>query len=106
MLTNNTELIKKQFLQAVEDAINETSVTGVAELQSNSPVLSGTLRRSITSKNDINGNKYKITFGSAIDYSIYTEFRNKSKGWMRRTMNGLSSEAKSILEKHLRKVGK
>ena len=106
MLQSNIEIIKKQMLKVCDDAMNEISVTGVAELQSNSPVKEGVLRRSLTFKRADTSFKYKITFGSAIDYAPYTEFRNKSRGWMRNTMNGLSSDAIFILIKYLRKVGK
>lgn len=106
MLQSNIEIIKKQIFKVCDDTMNEISVTGVAELQSNSPVKEGVLRRSLTFKRADTSIKYKITFGSAIDYATYTEFRNKSKGWMRNTMNGLSTNAKDILIKHLGKVGK
>ena len=105
-LKNNIDEIKRQFLEACENAINEIGITGTAELQSNAPVKNGTLRRSLTFKKANTESKYKITFGSSLDYATYTEFRNKSKGWMRNTMNGLSSDAKDILIKHLGKVGK
>lgn len=106
MLQSNIDIIKKQILKACEDAMDEIGITGTAELQSNAPVKEGTLRRSITFKKANSESKYKITFGSAIDYAPCTEFRNKSKGWMRSTMNGLSRDAKDILIKHLGKVGK
>lgn len=106
MLINNIDLIKKQLLQAVENAMEEIGVTGVAELQSNSPVKEGILKRSITFKKAKSSYKYTVTYGSAIDYAPYTEFRNKSKGWMRTTMNSFSSDAMQILTKHLGKVGK
>lgn len=105
-LINNVDKIKRQFLESCESAMNEIGITGTAELQSNSPVRYGFLRRSITFKKANTSNRYSITFGSSLDYAIYTEFRNKSKGWMRGTMNGFPSRAIKILEKHLRKVGK
>ena len=105
-LTNNIDEIKRQFLESCENAVNEIEITGTAKLQSNSPVLKGFLRRSLTFKRVNTSNRYSITFGSSLDYAPYTEFRGKSKGWMRRTMRGLSSEAQEILKKHLRKVGK
>ncbi len=106
MLQSNIEIIKKQILKACGDAMDEIGITGTAELQSNAPVKKGTLRRSITFKKADSESKYKITLGSSLDYAHYTEFRNKSKGWMRSTMNGFSSDAKDILIKHLGKVGK
>lgn len=105
-LINNIDQIKRQFLEVCENAMNEIGITGTAELQSNSPVLKGFLRRSLTFKKANTSSKYIITFGSSLDYAPYTEFRNKSKGWMRGTMRGVSSEAQEILKKHLRKVGK
>lgn len=105
-LINNIDEIKRQFLEACENAINEIGIIGTAELQSNSPVKEGFLRRSLTFKKANTSSKYIITFGSSLDYALYTEFRNKSKGWMRGTMRGFSSEAQEILKKHLRKVGK
>ena len=106
MLQSNIEIIKKQILKACGDAMDEIGITGTAELQSNAPVKKGTLRRSITFKKADSESKYKITLGSSLDYAPYTEFRNKSKGWMRGTMRGFSSESIEILKKHLRKVGK
>lgn len=105
-LISNIDKIKKQISEVVEDATNEIGINGTAELQSNSPVRYGFLRRSITFKKANSESKYKITFGSAMEYAPYTEFRGKSKGWMKGTMRGLSSEAIEILKKHLRKVGK
>ena len=105
-LINNIDEIKRQFLEACENAINEIGITGTAELQSNSPVKEGFLRRSLTFKKANTSSKCNITFGSSIEYAPYTEFRGKSKGWMRGTMQGLSSESIEILKKHLRKVGK
>lgn len=105
-LINNIDEIKRQFLEACENGMNEIGITGTAELQSNSPVLKGFLRRSLTFKKANKSSKYNVTFGSSLDYAPYTEFRNKSKGWMRGTMRGFSSEAQEILKKHLRKVGK
>ena len=49
-LINNIDEIKRQFLEACENAINEIGITGTAELQSNSPVKEGFLRRSLTFK--------------------------------------------------------
>lgn len=106
MLQSNIEIIKKQTLKACGDAMDEIGITGTAELQSNAPVRNGTLRRSITFKKANSESKYSITFGSSLDYAPYTEFRNKSKRWMRNTMNGLSSDARDIIIKHLGKVGK
>ncbi|SCI99999.1 Uncharacterised protein [uncultured Clostridium sp.] len=106
MLQSNIEIIKKQILKACGDAMDEIGITGTAELQSNAPVRNGTLRRSITFKKANSESKYSITFGSSLDYATYTEFRNKSKGWMRNTMNGLSTDARDIIIKHLGKVGK
>lgn len=105
-LINNVDKIKRQFLETCENAMNEIGITGTAELQSNSPVLKGFLRRSLTFKKANTSSKYSIIFGSSIDYAPYTEFRGKSKGWMRGSMRGFSSEAQEILKKHLRKVGK
>lgn len=105
-LINNIDKIKRQFLEACESGMNEIGITGTAELQSNSPVLYGFLRRSLTFKKATISNKYSVTFGSSLEYAPYTEFRGKSKGWMRGTMRGLSYEAQEILKKHLRKVGK
>lgn len=106
MLQSNIDTIKKQILKACGDAMDEIGITGTAELQSNAPVRNGTLRRSITFKKANSESKYSITFGSSLDYAPYTEFRNKSKRWMRNTMNGLSSDARDIIIKHLGKVGK
>ncbi|WP_303188423.1 HK97 gp10 family phage protein [uncultured Clostridium sp.] len=105
-LINNTDLIMKKIQEACENAMNEIGITGTAELQSNAPVRYGFLRRSITFKKANTSSKCNITFGSSIEYAPYTEFRGKSKGWMRGTMQGLSSESIEILKKHLRKVGK
>lgn len=107
MLKSNVEFIKKQIIEAIENASREIGITGTAELQSNAPVDKGLLKKSLTFKKAKEGTKYTITFGSSIAYAPHTEFRNKtSKGWMRQTMNGLSSEAIAIITKHLRKVGK
>lgn len=103
MLENNINDIKSKLQSAIESAVREIEITGVAELQSNAPVDSGALKRSIVFNNENNGDKYTINFGSPLEYAPYTEFRNStSKGWMRDTLNELDAE--NILIKHLKEV--
>ena len=102
MLENNINDIKSKLQSAIESAVKEIEISGVADLQSNAPVDTGALKRSIVFNHENNGDKYTINFGSPLEYAPYTEFRNSSKGWMRDTLNGL--DVNSILEKHLKEV--
>ena len=78
-ITNNIQKIIKTLKAKGEDYSNELGVTGVAKIQSNTPVDTGTLKRSITFKAAKKGTKYSITYGTSVDYSIYVEFKGKSQ---------------------------
>lgn len=103
MLKNNIKQAKSDIESEILSAVEEIGVTGVAELQSNAPVLSGDLKKSITYESEKVGTTYKVTFGipDFIKYAVYTEFRNKTKGWFKNTLRDLNSL--EILEKHLRR---
>lgn len=103
MLKSNVKQAKSDIENEILSAIEEIGITGVAELQSNAPVLSGDLKKSITYESEKVGTTYKITFGvpEYIKYAIYTEFRNKTKGWFKNTLRALNPM--EILEKHLRR---
>ncbi|WP_040194289.1 HK97 gp10 family phage protein [Clostridium culturomicium] len=103
MLENNINDIKSKLQSAIEEAVREIEISGVADLQANAPVDTGALKRAIAFKTEKGDDKYVITFGSMLKYAPYTEFRNStSKGWMRDTLNELDAE--NILIKHLKGV--
>ena len=103
-ITNNIQKIIKTLKAKGEDYSNELGVKGVAKIQSNTPVDTGTLKRSITLKDDKKGTKYSITYGTSVDYSIYVEFKGKSAGYLRNSLADFRSEAIRIIQKSLKEL--
>lgn len=103
-ITNNIQKIIKTLKAKGEDYSNALGVTGVAKIQSNTPVDTGTLKRSITFKAAKKGTKYSITYGTSVDYSIYVEFKGKSAGYLRNSLADFRSEAIRIIQKSLKEL--
>lgn len=102
---NNIKKIIKNLQKGVENSLEQVGVSGVANIQSNTPVDSGELKRSITFKKAIKGKKYKVTFGSALDYSIIVEFKpSRVQGFFRNTLANFKGEAKEIIERNISRL--
>lgn len=97
---DNTDIIDRKIKQAVKSALKEIGIKGVAEIKSNCPVDTGTLRRSYTYK----CNDFEVTIGTSIDYSIYVEFKPSNRGGrphFRRSLENLKQEFINILKREL-----
>lgn len=100
--------MKKQISQALDSACNEIGVSGTAQVQSNTPVKTGNLRRSYGYKVSSDGKIYAVVFGTNVDYAVYVEMKPESRGGrphFRRAIEGEIEEFNKILAKHLEKVG-
>lgn len=97
---DNTDIIDRKIKQAVKSALKEIGIKGVAEIKSNCPVDTGTLRRSYTYK----CNDFEVTIGTTIDYSIFVEFKPSNRGGrphFRRSLESLEQEFINILKREL-----
>ena len=96
----NINEITEDIKNAVETWQNTTGVAEVAEVQANTPVLTGNLRRSITFKKLNSGTKYTLRIGSALVYAAKVEYENKS--YIRSTLNRDISNIKTSLLQAIR----
>ncbi|MDS0525460.1 HK97 gp10 family phage protein [Clostridium sp. SHJSY1] len=101
---DNTQELIKSIQQAAIDAGEEIGTTKLADIQSNTPVLTGNLKRSITFVKNVNTDNIKVTWGSNIVYAAKVEFENKS--YIRDTLRNDSSQIIDIIVKHLKGVSK
>lgn len=102
---NNIKTVIKNLQKGVENSLEQVGVSGVANIQSNTPVDTGALKRSITFKKAIKGKKYKVTFGSALNYSIIVEFKSsRIQGFFRNTLAEFKDEAKEIIERNISRL--
>lgn len=109
MLKDNTNKIIEEYNRALENAINEIAMVGLAQIQLDTPVLTGNLRRSYTYKIFIENKHFVVVFGTNIPYSIYLELKPQSNGGRPHLRPALQSEVeefKQILIKHLNTIGK
>lgn len=112
MSENNIEQTKRKLMNALEDALDELAVMEVGDIQVNTPVDSGTLRRSISSevvkKNDggelilgVDGSFTNNKNGSKVeDYAMKVEFSDKS--YIRDTLKADKEQIIDTIERHLR----
>lgn len=97
---NNFEEYKKKLLDCMKAAVKEIEITEIANIQSNTPVLTGNLKRSISSKSNVNYSSTKIRWGSYLIYARKVELKYKS--YIRVTLKGDLSNIESICIKHLK----
>lgn len=115
MSKNNTLKIMNIIKEALIEGGNEVGVIETANIQSNTPVDSGTLRRSIAYKVTNNNDTITITIGAdgklvnnkngsrVEDYAIKVEYKDKS--YIRDTLNSDVSNIENIIsQKILSKV--
>ena len=102
---NNIKTIIKNLQKGVENSLEQVGVAGVANIQSNTPVDSGALKRSMTFKKATQGKKYKVVFGSALDYSIIVEFKpSKVQGFFRNSLSDVRGEGKQTIERNISRL--
>lgn len=97
---NNFEEFKKQFLNSLDNAGKEIFITELAEIQSNTPVKTGALKRSITGYKKRTDGIIKIRWGSKLPYARKVEFKDKS--YIRSTLKRDESNIRDILYNHLK----
>ena len=74
------ELASRKTEAIIYDEFNNTGIECVAEIKANEPVVTGNLRRSITSGEvELNGNEYSMAVGSSLSYARYAEEGHKQE---------------------------
>ena len=77
-MIKEAELASRKTEAIIYDEFNNTGIECVAEIKANEPVVTGNLRRSITSGEvELNGNEYSMTVGSSLSYARYVEEGHK-----------------------------
>lgn len=97
---DNTDAIIEKLKKAVEEALKEIGITGVAAIQSNAPVDTGKLRKSYTYETT----NFTVTIGTNLDYSIYVEYKPTNRGGrphFRKTIESEKANFMAILNKKL-----
>lgn len=114
MSENNIEQTKRKLMNALKDALEELAAMEVGDIQVNTPVDSGTLKRSISSevikKNDggelilgVDGSFTNNKNGSKVeDYAMKVEFSDKS--YIRDTMKADKEQIINTITTHLRGI--
>ena len=97
-----------QHLSYPERALKEIGIGGTSNLQANTPVQTGNLRRSLTFKEAKRDKCYSILFGSSLDYAPYTTLRPNisTHGWFQNSIRDYSNNAIDIISRHLKEVGR
>ena len=79
-MIKEAELASRKTESIIYDEFNNTGIECVAEVKANEPVVTGNLRRSITSSDvKLNGNEYSMTIGSSLEYVKYAEEGHKQE---------------------------
>ena len=79
-MIKEAELASRMTEEIIYDEFNKAGVECVAEIKANEPVVTGNLRRSITSGEvELNGNEYSMTVGSSLSYAKYVEEDHKQE---------------------------
>ena len=102
-LEDNSKEKLTSIEQALLEALNEVGITEVASIQSNTPVKTGNLRRSINYlKPTKDKHILKVSMGSNVVYAAKVEFENKS--YLRATLKADTKEIEGIIIKRLEGV--
>ena len=102
-LEDNSKEKLTSIEQALLEALNEIGITEVASIQSNTPVKTGNLRRSINYLKPTKDNHIlKVSMGSNVIYAAKVEFENKS--YLRATLKADTKEIEGIIIKRLEGV--
>lgn len=102
-LEDNSKEKLDSIEQALLEALNEVGITEVASIQSNTPVKTGNLRRSINYLSPTKDKHIlKVSMGSNVVYAAKVEFENKS--YLRATLKADTKEIEGIIIKRLEGV--
>lgn len=102
-LEDNSKEKFSSIEQALLEALNEIGITEVASIQSNTPVKTGNLRRSINYLRPVADNHIvRLSIGSNVVYATKVEFENKS--YLRATLKADTKEIEGIIIKRLEGV--
>lgn len=113
-ITDNTEKIKDDILNKLKEVIEEINVEEIANIQVNTPVMTGTLKRSITGEVESNKDKTTLTLGAdgtlvnnrngakVKDYAMKVEYEDKS--YLRNTLNNDKTRIIEKIEKKISEV--
>ncbi|WP_415319931.1 HK97 gp10 family phage protein [Clostridium perfringens] len=97
---NNIDAAKESFLKAARAAAKESKITLIADVQSVTPVDTGSLRRSITGICRATDSEATITVGSPLIYAKKVEFQDKS--YLRSTLMRDFLNVGNVFTKHIR----
>ena len=79
-MIKEAELASRKTEDIIYDEFYNAGIECVAEIKANEPVVTGNLRRSITSGEvELNGNEYGMTVGSSLSYARYVEEGHKQE---------------------------
>ena len=79
-MIKEAELASRKTESIIYDEFNNVGIECVAEIRANEPVVTGNLRRSITSSDvKLNENEYNMTIGSSLSYAKYVEENHKQE---------------------------
>lgn len=98
---DNTDKFLRNYNVILKDALREIGIIGVAEVQSNCPVDTGTLKRSYTYENK----DFNIEIGTTVDYSVFVEFKPKNQGGRPHLRSSLERKESDFLKILKRKLG-
>lgn len=99
---NNLKKVMDKYKDAVKEASEEISITELANIKSNTPVLSGDLKKSIGTSVEGDGSKTEIIWGTDLIYASKVEFENTS--YLRDTLRENQNQIVEILKKHLKEI--
>ena len=109
---NNIEELEEKLINAINDALEELAVTEVGNIQVNTPVNSGTLKRSIASEVNKGNNEIELILGAdgsftnnkngsqVEDSAMKAEFSDKS--YIRDTLKADKEQIINTIATHLR----
>lgn len=99
---NNLKKVMDKYKDAVKEASEEISITELANIQANTPVKTGDLKKSIGTAIEGDGSKTEIVWGTDLIYAPKVEFENTS--YLRDTLRENQDQVVEILKKHLKEI--
>ncbi len=99
---NNLKKVMDKYKDAVKEASEEISITELANIQSNTPVKTGDLKKSIGTAIEGDGSKTEIIWGSNLIYAPKVEFENTS--YLGDTLRENHEQVVEIIKKHLKEI--
>lgn len=106
-LINNFTQKQQEIKAAIANTAAEVGAVVVADLQANSPVKHGLLRRGHNFKLKKSGNSNILSIGNYMYYAPYVEFKPVGRGgnpWFRKTLRADAPKIKKMCEEGLRRV--